>query len=122
MPHHTAVLCLLLMAGTLAAMGAGEDKYTRRENGAFTNTPSTTVPAMSDTACAISCSTMEPWFCGGFTYHSGACDLYRETAACVGPLEVVPSLEVDTGSEPRSYRRLQPTGPGEGILTCFFQI
>ena len=115
MPHHTAVLCLLLMTGTLAAMGAGEDKY-RREDGTFTNTPSATVPAASDTACAISCTSKEPWSCGGFTYHSGTCGLYRAEATGVDPLEAAPPLETNTGSQPRSYRRLQSTDPGEVIL------
>ena len=119
MTDPIVVLCLFLTAGTLAVLGTDNDTY-RRENGTFTNTPSTTVAAASDTACAISCSTMEPWFCGGFTYHSGTCDLYRDNEVTGGNApEAVPPLEVDTASEPRSYRRLQATVPGEGISHLF---
>ena len=120
MTDPIVVLYLLLTTGgTLAVLGSGMDKY-RRENGTFANTPTATVSAASKTTCAIRCSSMEPWFCGGFTYHNGTCDLYRgnEEAAGVNPWEAAPPLEVDTGSEPRSFRRLQSTDPGEVILTC----
>ena len=120
MTDHVVVLYLLLTTGTLAVLCSGYmDKY-RRENGTFANTPTATVSAASKTTCAIRCTSMELWSCGGFTYHNGTCDLYRgnEEAAGVNPWEAAPPLEVDTGSEPRSYRRLQATDPGEGILTC----
>ena len=118
MTDPIVVLCLLLTTGTLAVLGAGKDKY-RREDGTFTNTPSATVAAASVINCAARCNSKEPWFCGGFSYHSGTCQLYRSNkeGTCVNPLEAVPPLEVDTGSEPRSYRRLQATDPGEGIFT-----
>ena len=109
-----SVLCLLLTAGTLLGLAPEQAQY-RREDGKFTNSPDATISAASDTACAISCTAMEPWFCGGFTYHdSGSCDLYKgnEAATCVNPEEAAPPLEVDSSSEPRSYRRQQPTCPG----------
>ena len=107
------VLCLLLTTAALAVLGTGKDKY-RREDGTFANTPSATVAAASVINCAARCNSKEPWFCGGFTYHSGTCDLYRknEEGTCVN------ALEVNTGSEPRSYRRLPSPGAGEGIFTC----
>ena len=119
MTDPIVVLCLLLTAGTLAVLCSGMDKY-RRENGTFANTPNATVSAVSKTTCAIRCTSMELWFCGGFTYHSGTCDLYRgnEEAAGVSPLEVAPPLEVDTGSEPRSYRRLKPSTEGVANPAC----
>ena len=120
MTDPIVVLCLLLTTGTLAVLGAGKDKY-RREDGTFTNTPSATVAAPSVINCAARCNSKVPWFCGGFTYHSGTCQLYRSNkgGTCDNPLEAASLLEVDTGSEPRSYRRLQARDPGEGILTGF---
>ena len=103
MTDPIVVLCLLLTTGTLAVLGAGNDKY-RREDGTFTNTPPATVAAASVINCAARCNSKEPWFCGGFTYHNGACDLYRDEADTASN-----ALEVDAGSEPRSYRRLKPS-------------
>ena len=104
------VLCLLLTAGSLSGL-ASEQAHYRREDGAFSNAVEVSLPAWSTTSCAISCTAMKPWFCGGFTYHdSGTCDLFRgreEAAICANSPEIAPSLVVERGSEPRSYRRLQ---------------
>ena len=119
MSDHIVVLYLLLTTGTLAVLCSGMDKY-RRDNGTFANTPNVTVSAASKTTCAIRCTSMELWSCGGFTFHSGTCDLYRgnEEGSRATPLEVAPPLELDTGSEPRSYRRLKPSTEGVANPAC----
>ena len=113
MTDPIVVLCLLLTTSTLAVLGADMDKY-RRENGTFANAPSATLSATSVMTCAISCTSVEPLFCGGFTYHSGTCDLYRDNEEGTLP------LKVDAGAEPRGYRRLYSTDQGEAVSASFF--
>ena len=118
MTSPISVLRLLLTAGSLRGLASEQAQY-RREDGEFSNTVEVSLPAWSTTSCAISCTAMKPWFCGGFTYgDSGACDLYRgreEASICVNPLETALPLVVESVSEPRSYRRLpanRSTCPG----------
>ena len=112
MTSPISVLCLFLTAGSLRGLASEQAQY-KREDGSFSNTVEVSLPAWSAASCAIRCTAMKPWFCGGFTYHdSGTCDLYRgreegEEAICVNPLEAAPPLVVESGTEPRSYRRLQ---------------
>ena len=110
MTSPISVLRLLLTAGSLRGLASEQAQY-RWEDGEFNNTVEVSLSAWSTTSCAISCTAMKPWFCGGFTYRdSGACDLYRdreEASICVNPLEAAPPLVVESVSEPRSYRRLQ---------------
>ena len=104
-----SLLCLLLTAGALFAVDPKQSWY-RREDGKFRNTSELSLRVPSRMTCAFKCTTTKPWFCGGFTYHdSGTCELFRDTesATCAGT-----ALEVDTGSELRSYSRLHSPCPG----------
>ena len=117
MTSSLSVLYLLMMMTADMLLGLDPKlAQFRREGGTFINSPEATLSVSAMIPCAVSCTAMRSWFCGGFTYYEdGTCALHRgnEESICINPLESVPPLEVDTGSEPRSYRRLQPTCPGD---------
>ena len=126
MPSSLSVLCLLMMMTADMLLGLNPKlAQFRREGGMFINSPQATLSVSAVISCAVRCTAMRSWFCGGFTYYEdGTCALYggNEEVICINPLEAVPPLVVDTGSEPRSYRRLQLTCPGESDSNLAFAL
>ena len=107
-------LCLLLplLSSSLARLAIDTNRF-RREKGTYTEASVLTVSAVSGITCAVKCTRIEEWFCGGYTYFTGGCDLYKESW---DGLAVTP--QDDNYSGPFSYR-LRHNSTFSGELHCF---